>query len=399
MTYSDTLLIYNTRAIMFRMMMKQLFNRRGALIFLLTALPLCLCAQPQTRRMQQQQAQQTKQTQAKKAANGEAMTTRAQSMFPTQARMNEDADWRRDIYREINLMDDANAGLYYPKVAMGSQMNLFTYMFKLILRGQLKAYEYRTDGNEVFTDSARIKPLQFLDDQGIFYTRTERGMRIDDSDIPSEEVKVYYVKESTYYDQKTATFHTKVRALCPIRVLGDYADAEKRPLFWVEYDDLAPFLAKQTMMTSNLNNAATMSVDDFFTKNLYKGTIYKTNNMQGLVLGQSAAGTDMAFSFSDDDGTDDFGDPVNTTDSVKIKEQQKIEEQIKTFEKNMWGDQARKDSLDSIAKLDVKDKKALKKQKRAKESRSSAKASKSKPAKSKPASSGSGRMSVRRERH
>ena len=43
----------------------------------------------------------------------------------------------------------------------------------------------------------------------------------------------------------------------------DFGDGTtKYPLFWVKYEDLAPFLAKQTIMTSNLNNAATMSLDD-----------------------------------------------------------------------------------------------------------------------------------------
>ena len=57
----------------------------------------------------------------------------------------------------------------------------------------------------------------------------------------------------------------------------DFGDGEvKYPLFWVKYDDLAPFLSKQTIMTSNLNNAATMSVEDYFTMNCYKGKIYKT---------------------------------------------------------------------------------------------------------------------------
>mgnify|MGYP006961001021 FL=1 len=68
--------------------------------------------------------------------------------------MSEDVVWRRDIYREINLEEDANAGLYYPVEPVGSQMNLFTYIFKLMMRGDIKAYEYRLDGNEVFTDSA-----------------------------------------------------------------------------------------------------------------------------------------------------------------------------------------------------------------------------------------------------
>ena len=56
----------------------------------------------------------------------------------------------------------------------------------------------------------------------------------------------------------------------------DFGDGEvKYPLFWVKYDDLAPFLSKQTIMTSNLNNAATMSVEDYFTMNCYKGRFIK----------------------------------------------------------------------------------------------------------------------------
>ena len=81
-----------------------------------------------------------------------------------------------------------------------------------------------------------------------------------------------------------------MQALCPILSRqDDFGDgATKYPLFWVKYDDVAPFLAKQTIMTSNLNNAATMSVDDYFTMNKYSGKIYKTNNMLGQTLAQMA---------------------------------------------------------------------------------------------------------------
>lgn len=72
----------------------------------------------------------------------------------------------------------------------------------------------------------------------------------------------------------------------------DFGDGvTKYPLFWIRYDDLAPFLSKQTIMTSNLNNAATMSIDDYFTLNAYKGKIYKTTNMLGKTLAQ-VAGSD-----------------------------------------------------------------------------------------------------------
>ena len=254
-------------------------------------------------------------------------------------------------------------------------------MFKLMMRGQIRVYEYRMDGNEVFTDSARVKPKDFLDNYHIYYERRDRGVHIDDSDIPSREVKGYYLKESAYYDQHTATFHRKVIALCPIMSReDDFGDAATQyPLFWVKYDDLAPFLAKQTVMTSNLNNAAIMSLDDYFTRNMYRGKIYKTTNMLGRTLAQYCP-----------------------TDSAMANEQKRIEAELVAFEKNIWGDQARKDSLDSIAKLkeDPKMKKALKKNRRAE---GKAKEAKVKTRRSSGSSSSSGsspaRVSVRRQRH
>ena len=327
-------------------------------------------AQPPARRAQQQRAQQS-------SAN--TISMRAQLSYPTEAKMAEDVVWRRDIYRELDLTQDANAGLYYPVEPMGTQMNLFCYIFKLMMTGNIRAYEYRLDGNETFEDSARVKPLAFLDNYHVYYERTDRGIRIDDSDIPSREVTAYYIKESAYYDQATATFHTKVLALCPImKRVDDFGDgATSYPLFWVKYEDLAPFLSKQTIMTSNLNNASLMSVDDYFTKNLYKGKIYKTNNMLGRTLSQEYP-----------------------TDSAMANAQKRIEAEIKLFEKNMWGDQARKDSLDSIAKLNPKDVKSkrVKRNRRAAGKKTTVKSSRSRRTSSS-SSNSPARVTVRRQRH
>jgi gliding motility associated protien GldN len=317
--------------------------------------------------------------QAEKAqkTNADNVTLRSQISFPTSAGMNEDVVWRRDVYRELNLNDDANAGLYYPAESSGSQMNLFTYIFKLMMvgpsHGGINVYQYRLDGNERFTDDALVKPLTFLDDHHIFYERTDRGVHIDDSDIPSSEVKGYYIKECSYYDQISATFHTKIIALCPIMERADdFGDGTtKYPLFWVKYDDLAPLLAKRTIMVSNINNAAVMSLDDYFTMNRYKGKIYKTANMQGKNLAQYCK-----------------------NDTALNKEQLRIENEIVSFEKNIWGDQARKDSLD---KVNIADKKASRPINRRASGHSTA--VKTRRSKQSSSSTGNARVTVRRQRH
>lgn len=331
---------------------------------------LTIQAQPKARRQTQQQTTQ------KSATN--TITNRARIMFPTSATMDEDVVWRRDIYRELDLNESANAGLYYPVEPSDGQQNLFTYIFKLMMRGAIKVYEYRLDGTESFNDSARVKPLTFLDNYHIYYEKVNGKVKLDNSDIPSKEVMSYYIKESAYYDQRTATFHKKVLALCPIMTReDDFGDgAAKYPLFWVRYDDLAPYLAKQQVMTSDLNNASVMSLDDYFTRNQYKGKIYKTNNMLGRTLAQYC-----------------------TTDSALTQERQKIEKELEMFEKSLWGDQARKDSLDSIAKLDTKDQKAVKRNRRSNSSSSSNTSVKSRRTKTSSSSSSAARVTVRRERH
>jgi gliding motility associated protien GldN len=241
-------------------------------------------AQPKARRQQQAKQQQ----QQKAQSQNQGMSVRARLMFPTAVDMPENVVWRRDIYREIDLNKDSNAGLYYPVEPIDKQLNLFTYVFKLALNGYIPVYEYRLDGNEVFTDSSKVEMKTVLDNYHIYYEEKDGKVRVENSDIPSAEVKMYYLKESAYFDDANSTFHRKVQSICPVMLREDDfgGEASKYPLFWVKYSDLEPFLSRQTVMTSNLNNAATMSMEDYFTMNRYEGKIYKTNNMLGKTLAQ-----------------------------------------------------------------------------------------------------------------
>lgn len=343
--------------------------KRLLFFFMITLAVTSAVAQPKARRNTAKKTQQ----------QSSQMTMRARLMFPTAIDMPEDVVWRRDIYREVDLNKDANAGLYYPVEPVDKQMNLFTYIFKLALNGYIPVYEYRLDGNEVFNDSAKVQMKTVLDNYHIFYETQNGKLRVDNSDIPSAEVKLYYLKESAYYDQANSTFRRKVLALCPVMMREDDfgGEASKYPLFWVKYTDVEPFLSRQTVMTSNLNNAAVMSMDDFFTLNKYNGKIYKTTNMLGRTLAQYCP-----------------------TDSAMAKEQKRIEAELALFEKNIFGDQARKDSLDSISKLDPKAAKAAAKAaKRTRRSSGSSAVKKAKSSKASSSSSSSARVTVRRQRH
>lgn len=242
------------------------------------------------------------------------MSERAKNQFPTLV-VPQEVVWKRDIYRSLDLKKEKNASLYYPVEPMGKSVNLFTYIFRLILEGSVNAYTYNLDGYESFTEENKIAPKDLLDNYRIYYEEKDGEYVVGKSDIPSSEVLSYYIKESYYYDQRTATYNQRVTAICPVlhRAEEFTTEVTKYPMFWLNYDEIAQILAQHPIVTSSYNNVSTMTIDDYFTKNCYDGEIYKTVNLRNLALNQYC----------------------KDTTAIK-KEQENIEKQLTTFRSNLW---------------------------------------------------------------
>ena len=222
---------------------------------------------------------------------------RAKSQYPG-AVTPQEVEWRRDVYRVLDLENEKNASLYYPVEPMGGNMNLFTFLFRNIINGNITAYEYSLDGYESFTEENAVDPKLILDDYRIMYEELDGEIVVNRSDVPSAEVLSYYVKESHYYDNKTGTFGRRITALCPVlhRTDDEFpTQVIKYPMFWLSYDEIAQLLAQQSVMTSSLNNVSSMSLDDYFTKGAYDGD-------QDL-----DAGVDIAFGLGVGDGHNGTG--------------------------------------------------------------------------------------------
>jgi len=378
----------------------------------------------------------TRQTTTTRTTQTAPSVSRASIMFPTAVEVPADVAWRRDIYRELDLTKDANAPLYYPVEPQEGRVNLFTLLFQLLNTGKIPAYTYDTSGLENFNASNRMHFKDMLERYEIPFEVNGNSIKVEPVDVPSNEVLSYFVKESSYYDQHTATYHSRVVAICPVmHRAGSFidfnspsmsADVQKSPLFWVKMEDIEPYLSQNMVMTSNYNNAATMSMADFFDTNKYKGDIYMTTNMQGKSLAQmvNEAQAAVAQSASEGEGNnsfslgEDFGegnlDPNFSSDissrfpleldSKKAlqREQNRIEKEIKDFEEHLWATPVDSVALarqDSIAAAEAASKKTKKVSTRTTARQTTTKTEKTKKEKS-PSSSGSApRVSVRRERH
>jgi len=311
------------------------------------------------------------------------LSERAKIQYNVTTAMPEEVVWKRDVYRTLDLEKDQNAVLYYPVEPMGEQMNLFTLLFKLLLNDEIPAYEYRLDGTEQLTVANKVKIQDVLDRFKVLYEEKDGKFTVEDSDIPSSEVLSYYIKESSFYDQRTATYQTRVTALCPVlhRDDGFSEQATKYPMFWVNYDEVSSYLERMGVMTSSYNNASNMSINDFFVTHRYKGDIYKTTNLRNLTLAQYCP-----------------------TDSAMTKERERIEEQLQAFERNLWAAPVKEEPEDTTAvaaKEDKKSKKSTRLARRASADEDEQKAEEKKVEKKKKSTSSANsapRISVRRQR-
>ncbi len=292
------------------------------IVLILCLTTLSAVAQPPARR--KAEAQKKEQNNTPKGA--------AHRDFPTAPAMPQDATWRRDIYLSLDLTKEANAVLYYPTVPTDGRTNLYTYLFKLLLSGKIKAYDYKLDGNEDFSEKNLVKIRDIMDRYKIYYESKGNAVRVNDADILAEEVKLYYIKVSRYFDQHTASFRSSVTAICPVLKRGDseFGGSDTQyPMFWVKYSDVAPHLSKLSLMSSSLNNAATMSAEDFFSTAAYEGDIYKTTNLQDRILANYCK-----------------------SDSALAKEQKRINREMTDFQDRMFG-------RDSVAMAKAAAEKAL----------------------------------------
>ena len=221
------------------------------------------------------------------------------------------ASWLRSVYRLIDLTTPANAPLYYPEVTTPTRANLFAQICQLYQAGKLRVYEY-LDGEEQLDEAHLLPYRDFLDRFHIPYKVEGKGAKevltVQPSDLPTTEVKSYYLKEAYLFDEATSTYDRLVLALCPIlSTVGDYG-AVNMPLFWVEYEALQPYLSDQLIPLSQQNAAKRASLDDFFTLHLYEGEIIRADHLLGRSLVQSAT----------------------SAEELK-KEQTRIEDELKAF--------------------------------------------------------------------
>lgn len=216
-----------------------------------------------------------------------AQDTVRQQDWPTGVPMDDETiEWRQDIYLDLDLTRQRNAGLYSDSFQEDETTGLFARIFEVALQGKINLYKYDIDGNERLIKRNRTDIRHILDDFHIAYTGRGDTISVNKSDVPFAEVTRFYLKEAVYYDVINSSFSTRVLALCPVIVMEDeFSDEPVRfPLFWVRYSELERYLHTTYTVPEYRNLAARMPMDEYFALNLYEGDVYKVYNPFGNTL-------------------------------------------------------------------------------------------------------------------
>ncbi|MCH5236879.1 MAG: gliding motility protein GldN [Muribaculaceae bacterium] len=255
----------------------------------------------------------------KEEKTGAEVTDRMQGFFETKEPHDADLSYMKQIYRRLDLEKPANTALYYPEDIVDGQENLFRIIMRLVVDGQIPAYEY-LDGREIFTDQYKVNVGDMLDRFGIYAQQargsTERNPKyfIEEADVPSGQVMNYYILEKWEFDRRSNAMKTRVEAICPVlNRSGDFGGEARYPMFWVKFDALRPYLAQQYIFINDDNNLPQYSLDDYFNLGMYDGEIYKTRNLRNLSMAQM---------YPDED------DMKRAQDS--------IDNHLRNFGKNLW---------------------------------------------------------------
>ena len=131
----------------------------------------------------------------KKNEKSTGVTDRMQDFFTNKETHDADLQYKREIYRQLDLSKPENTPLYYPEDVIDGKQNLFRLILGLVVDGKIPAYEY-LDGREIFTDQYKIKVNEMLDRFDIYYPEGKGTAKnpkyiIEEADGPTAQVQNY----------------------------------------------------------------------------------------------------------------------------------------------------------------------------------------------------------------
>lgn len=291
-------------------------------------------------------------------------------MIPYEFVREADMMWSKRIHRYIDKREKQNLTLFYPNdlitdgaeigttnwIKNSSRYSLWTIIRENIIKGNLTVYYPYNTLYESMRDGDQLKyPLEIKRNTAIPFEKDEAFRKIlvdakmfgivDESapleEIPdpnnpdeplmeldpvtgvmaikyydrpikyimSQDIARYHVKEDWFFDKERSVLDVRIIAIAP--VVLDLSSNTYRELFWLYFPECR-FVFNNYYTFNTKNDSQWMSFDDYFWKRQFASTIYKQSDVFDRTIEQYRYGIDA------------------------LIESQKITEDIRTFENDLW---------------------------------------------------------------
>lgn len=268
-------------------------------------------------------------------------TTELDALADTIAVISHRADdivWARVVYRVIDMREKQNYRLYFPvRYDNPSYKNLFKVMLDAICNDGLTAYERGVEFLPQYDRPLSAEDLQANtqlpketeDEENSYLIEADAlgtpTLNVDNFTYYVQNQLKYITQEVIFFDKHSSRLYTKIIGIAPLYSAHPHkqdatamSSLHTSILFWVLFDELRPFLAKQYMISAG-NEVQRLTFDEFFAQRLYASYLLGDNNLYGKML--------LDY--------DKVVDKEKFEAYVK-KEQKRIETELLNFEQDLW---------------------------------------------------------------
>lgn len=239
----------------------------------------------------------------------------------------EDRDvlWSKTVWEVIDLDERVNFPLYYPidkNNIGGNRRSLYDVLMKGIEDGEIEniyADSYFTEKRTLKDIEATISKVDTTDLGIEQYNAGEQVEEqfIDRRDLSAADIAEYHVRGIWYFDKRMAELKYRILGIAPVAPDVNFVDSGQTDLvelFWVWFPDARELLHENHAFSGG-NSSQTISFDHLLNARRFSGVIYKEENVQG---------------------DREVNDYVVENAFMQLLESERIKEQIRNFEQDMW---------------------------------------------------------------
>ncbi|HET8885435.1 MAG TPA: gliding motility protein GldN [Salinimicrobium sp.] len=233
--------------------------------------------------------------------------------------------WSKTTWEVIDLDERVNFPYYYPVDTnnIGSnRRSLYDVLMTNIKNGNIEtiyADSYFREERTLEDISAALSRVDTtnLGIEQFNATGQVEAQYIDRRDISSADIMEYRVRGLWYFDTRQGELKYRLLGIAPVAPdvnFIDDAEPQLVELFWVWFPGARDVL-HDAKAFNNENTSESFSFDHLLNSRRFDGTIYQEDNVQG------------------DRQVDDY---IQNNSLMQLFESQRIKEQIRDFEQDMW---------------------------------------------------------------